>query len=110
MLNRACSVDLSFKTMPFLDASERKILHDDIVGEMESHMLLSVTYSGPSGGHEASQTTDTEPPAKKPKILLGQLLGDSFTKKDDGRPLSTKEEAEVELKHYLDEEPPAVEL
>ena len=31
-----------------------------------------------------------------------------FTKKDDGRPLSTKEKAELELKHYLDEESPAV--
>ena len=45
--------------MPFMDDSERKILHDDIVGEMESHMLLSATDSGQSGEHEASQTTDT---------------------------------------------------
>ena len=83
--------------MPFSDDSERNILPDDIVGEMESHMLLSVTDSGQSGEHEASQTTDTEPPAKKPKTLLGQLLGDMFTKKDDGRPLSTKEKQNLSL-------------
>ena len=94
--------------MPFLDDSERTIFHDDIVGEMESHMLHSVTDSGQSGEHEASQTTDTEPLAKMPKTLLGQLLGNMFTKKDDGRPLFTKEKAELELKHYLDEESPAV--
>ena len=44
-------------------------------------MLLSVTDSGQSGAHEASQTTNTEPPGKKSKTLLGQLLGDMFTKK-----------------------------
>ena len=44
MLNHACSVDPRFKTMPFLDDSERKILHDDIVGEMELLETLQINY------------------------------------------------------------------
>ncbi len=108
LLNHACFVDPRFKTMPFLDTSKRKSLHDDIVGEMESHMLLSATDCT-AAEPEDSESTDAELPAKKkPKTLLGQLLGDMFSQKDNNRPLSIKQKAELELQHYVDEASPAL--
>ena len=73
MLNHACFVDPRFKTMPFLGDSERENFHDHIVGEMESHILLLVTYSGQSGEQEASHGYRTT--SKKAKDTLRPTSG-----------------------------------
>ena len=106
MLDKACFVDPRFKRMPFLSDSETTTLHNNIVEEM-----VKYTPSDIDDDDEAvcigSEGTD-QPPAKKPKTLLGQLLGDMFSKPNENRPLSRRQKAEEELKRYLDEPSPDI--
>ena len=104
MLNKACFVDAHFKSMPFLSDSERKALHDAVVGDIESNMPLT-NEDEPAGGDDFV-LDGQEPSAKKKRKT--QFLGDMFDKHDEGRPLSINEKADQELKCYLDEESPAV--
>lgn len=102
LLNLACFVDPRFKNLPFMDDDERKLLYDNVVAKVMMHVVPEPEEEQPVQGSEHGEE---EPPMKKPKTLLGQLLGGMFSKAGEKKRMSIREKAEAEMKQYLDEPP-----
>ena len=100
LLNLACFVDPRFKGLLFMDDDKRKLLYGNVMAKVMMHVVPEPEEEQPVQG---SEHEEEEPPMKKPKTLLGQLLGGMFSKAGEKKEMSICEKAEAEMKQYLDE-------
>ena len=99
LLNLACFTDPRFKTMPFLDEEETKQLQEDV--------LEQLMQQDPQEEEEITSNQNQEsdePPPKKAKTGLGKLLSGMYAKSSTQNKRSIREQAETEIRHYLEEE------
>ena len=87
--------------MPFLDENKREQLRDNLC--MEVMLNVASASAEPEKEQAVPESEDEEePPTKKPKTVLGELLG-MFNKGSEKKRMSIQEEAVDEMKWYLDE-------
>ena len=81
LLDVACFVDPRFKSMPFLNEEEVRILHEHIIDKL----LLYVDLQADEGGEEGEK-----PLTKKPRTGLGKLLCNIYSKQSIEKPTSSQ--------------------
>ena len=100
LLKLSSFVDPRFKSLLFLDEDEAEYVHDDALLEMMKYVSPDPEVEEETTSNEPEEI---EPPPKRAKTALGQLLGGVYGKNTGKKRMSIREKAEKELRRYLEE-------
>ena len=103
LIEMSCFTDPRFKSMPFLQKEEAEQLQEDVLDKL----MLDVDPWEEEQKEDFE--ADEQPPSKKAKTGLGKLLSGLYSKPTK-KTTSVREQTENEIKRYVDEEPPDIDI